>query len=376
MRHASVLLGAALALLSWVPAADTAGPPLPRAAKKARPKVEVVFCLDTTGSMTHLIQGAKDKIWSICNQIASGSPVPDLKVGLVAYRDKGDDYVTQVTDLTDDLDAIHAKLKKFQAAGGGDIPEHVNQALYDAVHKIKWSTDRKTLRIVFLVGDAPPHMDYADDVKYPVTCKEAVKKGLIINTIQCGKLATCTTAWKDIAAKSEGSYAAIEQNGGVVSVKTPYDAKLAELNTELTKTVLVYGSRDTQLANRKKNDEARGLGAGAAAERIAYQAKNAQAATYCLLDSIQKGKVKLEDVKKEDLPDELKKLTLKEQKAYLDKLAKKRADLNKQVLELDKKRLGYIQDKQKEAAKKGKAGFDGQVLEMLRTQAKKFEIKY
>src|SRR4051794_21158826 len=156
----------------------------PAPAKK--PKVEVVFCLDTTGSMGGLIDGAKAKIWSICNQIASGKPTPDLKVGLVAYRDKGDAYVTKVFELSSDLDAIHAELKKFQAQGGGDTPEHVNQALHDAVHKVKWSEDKKTLKIIFLVGDAPPHMDYTDDVKYPETCKKATEKGIIINTVLCG----------------------------------------------------------------------------------------------------------------------------------------------------------------------------------------------
>src|SRR5262245_2388420 len=84
-----------------------------------KPRVEVVFCLDTTGSMGGLLEGAKAKIWSISNQIANGKPTPELKIGLVAYRDKGDAYTTQVHDLTDDLDDVHAKLKKFEAAGGG-----------------------------------------------------------------------------------------------------------------------------------------------------------------------------------------------------------------------------------------------------------------
>src|SRR5215468_10655656 len=96
-------------------------------AKAEKPKVEVVFCLDTTGSMGGLIEGAKAKIWAICNQIAGGKPTPDLKVGLVAFRDRGDEYVTKVFDLTDDLDAVYSDLKKFVAAGGGDIPESVNQ---------------------------------------------------------------------------------------------------------------------------------------------------------------------------------------------------------------------------------------------------------
>src|SRR5262245_4872243 len=70
----------------------------------ARPEVEVVFCLDTTGSMSGLIDAAKQKIWAISNQIASGNPTPRVKIGLVAYRDRGDAYVTKITDLTDDLD--------------------------------------------------------------------------------------------------------------------------------------------------------------------------------------------------------------------------------------------------------------------------------
>src|SRR5438105_6883916 len=147
------LLAAFAALLGLVSASQADE----KKAETKKPRVEVVFCLDTTGSMGGLIQGAKDKIWAICNQIVSGKPTPDLKVGLVAYRDKGDVYITQVHDLNDDLDAVHAKLKTFRAEGGGDFPEHVNQALYDAVHKVKWSKDSKTLRIIFLVGDAPPH---------------------------------------------------------------------------------------------------------------------------------------------------------------------------------------------------------------------------
>src|SRR4051794_27017765 len=91
--------------------------------KPEKPRVEVVFCLDTTGSMGGLIEGAKQKIWSIANQIAGGKPTPDVKVGLVAYRDKGDEYVTKVFDLSDDLDAIHGHLKTFSAGGGGDAPE-------------------------------------------------------------------------------------------------------------------------------------------------------------------------------------------------------------------------------------------------------------
>src|SRR6266498_4936548 len=93
--------GAAVALSALVMPGAAQG----QEAKGAeKPKVEVVFCLDTTGSMGGLIDAAKQKIWAICNQIAAGNPTPRLRVGLVAFRDRGDDYITKVHDLTDDLD--------------------------------------------------------------------------------------------------------------------------------------------------------------------------------------------------------------------------------------------------------------------------------
>jgi Mg-chelatase subunit ChlD len=375
VRANGLVVLAGLALLGLTLPAR--GEETPKPAKETkRPQVEVVFCLDTTGSMGGLIDGAKKKIWAICNQIAGGKPTPDLKVGMVAYRDRGDEYITKVIDLTTDLDAIHAELKKFVATGGGDEPESVNAALDDAVNKIKWSTDKKTLRIIFLVGDAPPHMDYPDDVKYPVTCKKAVEKGIIINTIQCGSSADCTKYWKDIAAKSEGSFAAIPQEGGVVAIDTPFDGRLAELNTEITKTAVVYGGKGDREKARMRLTEARALAPAPAADRAAFGAKAARAAGDDLIDALREKKVKLSDVKEEQLPDELKKLkTEKERQEYLDKLAKKRAELNKEVLELDKKRADYIAQ---EMARKGKGkdSFDNQVLEILRKQAGKHDIAY
>ena len=86
-----------------------------------------------------------------------------------------------------DIDAIHAQLMEFTANGGGDGPESVNQALHEAVTNIAWSDDRAVLKIVFLVGDAPPHMDYEQDVRYPEVCQAAMKRDLVINAVQCGQ---------------------------------------------------------------------------------------------------------------------------------------------------------------------------------------------
>jgi len=364
----------ALALVAFLvpsPAQDR-----PAGEKKAeKPKVEVVFCLDTTGSMGGLIDGAKAKIWAICNQIAGGKPTPTLKVGLVAFRDKGDAYVTKVTDLTDDLDAIYGELKKFTAGGGGDGPEAVNQALDDSVNKVKWSDDKKTLRIVFLVGDAPPHMDYMDDVKYSDTCKKACEKGIIINSIQCGNNAECTKHWKEICVKAEGSYAAIAQDGGVqVAVATPFDKRLAEINSELATNTLVFGKAEKRADDSRKLEEAKALPAPAAAERAGFAGKGPGGPSFDLVEALKRKEVELDKLPKDELPKELQGKTLDEQKEVLKQVETKREALAKEARELDTKRGAFIAEEQKKQGNKD--SFDNQVLEMLRKQAKKADIDY
>src|SRR5262245_58747597 len=138
-RTRIALLAVLLGITAWAAHAASGGRVAATAATAAiqspgaPPRVEVAFVIDTTGSMAGLIDGAKRKVWSIANQLASGQPTPKVRIALVAYRDRGDAYVTQVHDLTDDIDAVYADLQRFAAEGGGDTPESVDQALHEAV---------------------------------------------------------------------------------------------------------------------------------------------------------------------------------------------------------------------------------------------------
>ncbi len=182
----------------------------------AKPKIDVVFVLDTTGSMSGLIQTAKEKIWSIATTMASAQQAPEIRIGLVAYRDRGDSYVTKVVDLTTDLDSVYATLMDFEADGGNDTPESVNKALYDAVHNMSWSQGERAYQAIFLVGDAPPHMDY-NEVRYPEIIASALDKGIVVNTIQCGDMPMTVEPWTQIASLSHGKFFQVDQAGGAVA---------------------------------------------------------------------------------------------------------------------------------------------------------------
>src|SRR5262249_12464274 len=152
---------------------------------------------DTTGSMSGLIEGAKQKIWAIANQMASAQGSPEIRLALIGYRDRGDAYVTSLHDLSDDIDALYTNLQTFQADGGGDGPESVNQALHEAVTRLSWSSDPGAYRVIFLVGDAPPHVDYPQDVSYTTSVQLARTRGIVVNTIQCGWDGETTRIWRE-----------------------------------------------------------------------------------------------------------------------------------------------------------------------------------
>jgi Mg-chelatase subunit ChlD len=346
------------------------------------PKIDVVFVLDTTGSMSGLIQTAKEKIWSIATTMASAQPTPEIRVGLVAYRDRGDQYVSKVVDLSDDLDSVYATLMDFEAGGGGDTPESVNRALYDAVHRMSWSEGEQAYQVVFLVGDAPPHMDY-NEVRYPEIVASATEKGIVINTIQCGDISTTVAPWTQIASLGQGTFFQVEQAGGAVAYTTPFDDEIAKLSARLDDTRLYYGSEEEKELMLMKVAAADKLEATASvasrARRGVFNAAVGGRANLLgdneLVDAYASGEVELDELAPEALPEALKPMAPEEQRAYVEGLASERADLKRQIQELSADRDGYLAKKVDEAGGL-KDSLDQQLYEAVREQAGKAGLEY
>ncbi|MDC0143100.1 VWA domain-containing protein [Verrucomicrobia bacterium] len=357
-----------------------------KAAKKQKPRIEVCFVLDTTGSMGGLIAGAKEKIWSMANEIISAKPTPEIRIGLIGYRDKTDAYITKAYPLSNDIDDIYGKLMAFKAQGGGDTPESVNQALNEGVTKMKWSKSRDVLKVIFLVGDAPPHMDYKQDVKYTDSCKLAMKKDIIVNTIQCGNMASTTPIWQEIAHKAEGKFARILQSGGVIAIATPFDKEIAACNAKLGHTVCVYGDTSAQRFAASKVTLAQSAPAAAAADRLAYLSKDKESSLNFgavisgggdLIDLLANKKIKLADIEEKKLPENIRKMKAEEREAYFAKQIEDRKKLQTKLTGLLKKRSTFIITKKAELKKAGKGdGFDEKVGGFIREQAAKKGFRY
>lgn len=349
-----------------------------------RPAVEVMFVLDTTSSMTGLIAAAKDKIWSIANTLASGDPAPHIRMGLVGYRDRGDAYVTVYTPLSSDLDAVYAKLMQFEAVGGGDTPESVNQALAEAVNRPQWRRGDAVYRVIFLVGDAPPKMNYQDDVKYPLSGVQAARKGIVINTIQCGNMAATRPIWQEIAQRGKGRYFQVAQSGSAVLYDTPYDEPIARLSRTLDDTRIYYGdaAHHENMASRKETADAiySAASPAAVAKRTIFNSKSAGAKNFYgsqeLVQAVASGEKKLAEIPKEELPVELQSMSDEALAAHIDARSKERKALQAKIDALAKKRQDDIQAKVAAQKDKGASSLDSKIYECIQAQAAPKGLEY
>jgi len=346
-------------------------------------KIEVVFALDTTGSMSHLIHAAKEKIWSIASTMASAHSAPDIKMGLIAYRDRGDAYVTRSVALSNDLDSVYAKLIDFKAGGGGDTPESVNQALYDAVNSMQWNPNPNTYKVIFLVGDAPAHMDYQDDVKYPKTIAMAKRKGIIINTIQAGDKYETKLQWDHIAHLGAGDFFQVEQTGNAVAFSTPYDKQLADLSSQLDNTRLYYGNKAEKREQEMKVQATSKLNKEASEESLARRAtfnvsksgKKNLLGKGDLIEEISNGDIALEDIPTEQLPVSIQAMDVEQQKALIAKTKQQRSEIEKEIKQLAAQREQYLKQKVAESGSK-KDSLDDKIYQSIKSQAKDKGIIY
>lgn len=339
-------------------------------------RLEIVFVLDTTGSMGGLIEGAKQRIWGIVNEVMQESH-SSVRIGLVAYRDRGDEYVTQVLPLTADLDQVYTTLMKYRADGGGDEEEDVRTALSEAVYNVSWSPAASDLaQIIFLVGDAPPHNDYANTTDTLTTAAGAVRRGIIVNTIQCGRMGNTTRSWIAIAERGNGQYFAIANDGGVQTISTPYDDELGGLASRLGSTFLPYGfgegyvgrTRRAEVAQQAAEIESEIIYAapGARAERALNKAVNKDAYIGDLLQNIENGSLKLEEINPADLPEELRGLDPAQRTLEIEKRLAERSALRARILELSKQREAFVETERKKTSQT--EGFDVVVAKTVKEQ--------
>jgi len=367
MKRQKMLL---LVLAVWM-ALNMQGQPLPAAAQPAR--IQLAILLDTSGSMDGLIDQAKSRLWKIVNELATARKnglAPRLQVALYEY---GQDsipaaagYLRRIVPLSDDLDRISELLFKLKTNGG---QEFCGLVIQSAVHDLEWSGRGGDLKMIVIAGNEPFSQGAVD---YKNSCREAIARGIMVNTIFCGNYQEgLQTGWKSGADLADGQYLAIDANHTPPPITAPQDKEIARLSQEMNQTYLAYGREGASGKERQKEQDknAASLSSEVAAQRAAAKAAPQYSnSAWDLVDAKKTGQVKLEEMAEAELPEEMKGMTVKERNEFVSALQGKREALQKKIARLHDERQRFVKDQLKNQSAAGT--LDAAIIRALRLQAK------
>jgi hypothetical protein len=349
--------------------------------KKQTPVIQLALLLDTSGSMDGLLGQAKAQLWKVVNELATAKKNgqnPEIYVALYEYGNdklsKENGFVRRILPLTDDLDKVSEQLFALRTNGGSEYCGHV---IKKAVEELKWSSSNEVYKTIFIAGNEPFSQGSTD---YRKSCRNAIKSGVTVNTIYCGKIQDgINSGWKEGATLADGRFMNIDQNRIATHVKAPQDKDIAQLGELLNKTYIPFGGAGDEAKDRQQEQDrnARGVGQGSTLQRAKFKAsKNYRCDRWDLVDAITNKKLKLKDIKAEALPESFKKLTLDERKAKIVSLLKERRKIQKQIQKLSVARDSYVAKALKKVNKDQKTSLDNAMLGAVRKQATAKNFKF
>jgi len=340
-----------------------------------KPLVQMAILLDTSSSMSGLINQARTELWAIVNEFIfakRNGKEPELQVALYEYGKSSlpgnEGYIRMIAPLTTDLDKISEELFALTTNGG---QEYCGWVISDATQELQWTDSADDLKVIFIAGNEPFTQGPVD---YRQACKAAVAKGIVVNTIHCGsEKAGIDGKWKDGAMLADGQSLNIDQSRQAVHVAAPQDKQIVELGALLNDTYLAYG-RQGNLALERQSMQDRNAAVASprasASRAVTKSSSHYRNESWDLVDALRTKKVKLEDVKKEDLPEKLREMSAEERRTYIEGKAKKRGEIQQRIQELEQQRKKYVAEEMKKRQGKGNT-LGSAILKAIRDQAMK-----
>ena len=310
-------------------------------------KIQVALLLDTSNSMDGLIDQAKSRLWNIVNTLTTlkyNGKASQVEIALYEYGNDGlqdENYIRQVTPLTQDLDLVSEKLFALRTNGGN---EYCGAVIRDASTNLKWDGNEKSMKLIYIAGNEP--FDQGR-INYKDVISKAKTKNIYTNTIFCGSREEgIQSHWQSGASLGDGKYFNIDSNQKVIYIETPYDVKISQYNSKLNDTYISYGSRGSEMKNKQttQDSNAEMQSASNAVERaVSKSKKNAYKNDHWdLVDKVEKDKAYISSIKEEELPSELKGKSKDEIKKIVDQKSADRDKIQKEIEFLAKKRQEFI----------------------------------
>ncbi|MCA9000882.1 MAG: VWA domain-containing protein [Planctomycetes bacterium] len=333
--------------------------------------IDLAICLDTSGSMDGLIDSAKQTLWAIVNDMALVEPAPALRVALLTFgNDKHsaeNGWVLMDSPLTTDLDLISQKLFALTTDGG---TEYVGRVVDAATRDLDWSTDPNALKLIVVAGNESADQD--PTIPFRDASKNAITAGIMVNSIYCGNpMDDIAPAWREVSLLADGNFASIDADNGMIVIDTPFDEELMALTASVNGTYIPWGEGGAAGCENQWVQDANNGSLNGNAIALRAQSKNSKlyVCSWDLVDATKNGQVKIEDVDRKFLAEELQGMNDEELAAHVEKMSQKRAEIQAQVTEVSAKREAWLAEERTKRNLDDSKALDRVMRDAIRSQA-------
>ena len=334
--------------------------------------VQIALLLDTSSSMSGLIDQAKTQLWKIVNELAASERHghnPRLEIALYEYGkstlNAENGFIRQIVPLTDDLDRVSEALFALNTNGGD---EYAGQVIQSAVRELGWSAREDALQLIFIAGNEAFNQGPID---HREAIAEARASGIVVNTIYCGSDSDPVGAgWQQGAALAHGRSLFIDHNHVEVHIAAPQDDEIARLGAELNATYIGYSAGWSKRMDRQAAEDGNASQSGSMVARSQSKASAMYSnAGWDLVDGLRDGTITWDKVDEGNLSDEMRAMSQKEREAFVGQKRVERERIQKHIRELSSERQAFVSKKRREMADSGKSTLDTAMIEMIREQA-------
>ena len=347
--------------------------PLERVTPVEEHYIRVALLLDTSNSMDGLIDQAKAQLWEIVNELSYAkckSQRPNLQIALYEYGNDNlssyDGYIRKILAFTDDLDDVSKELFSLTTNGGS---EYCGTVIQSSLENLDWGNNADDLKMIFIAGNEPFTQG---KINYRDASLNAKEKGVVVNTIFCGDYSQGVSSnWKEGAQLTYGDYMSINHNQQTVHIASPYDDVILQLNIKLNKTYVYYGQSGKNKMTRQTDQDSNAAGyskANAVSRTVTKGSHLYKNSSWDLVDAEEEiDDFSYDEIKKEDLPDNLKDKSSEELKAYVEIQRKERERIQNEIKTLNKKRREFITNTEKENSN----ALESAMIKAIKKQAEK-----
>jgi hypothetical protein len=342
----------------------------------AQRKVQLVILFDTSNSMDGLLNQAKARIWAIVNEASTltyqGAPVT-LEIAMYDYGNSTiaatQNYIRKQLDFSTDLDLVSEKLFGLRTSGG---LEYCPAVIVSSLKELNWSNSPQDLKLIYIAGNESFKQG---PISTSTACELAAEKHVLVSTIFCGDLLQgINLGWKEGSNCAKGDFFNINSDAAIQQIETPFDDQIIEQNRLLNNTYIGFGEVAVSSKSKQITQDQNAIGVSKMAETERYLVKSKSSyknEAWDIVDANLADSTKIALLKEEELPTEMKGMSVEQRQAFVKQKTEERSAVQKEMARLETARSKYIEAETAKTTQPKTDDFGTAVATSMRNNAKK-----